>query len=43
MSNRISISYQIITEKHHGSLQCISAPGTGTGTGTEFIIAIPLK
>jgi PAS domain S-box-containing protein len=35
----LSISYQIITEKHHGSLQCISAPGTGT----EFIITIPLK
>ncbi len=35
----LAISYQIITEKHHGSLQCISQ----SGQGTEFAIAIPLK
>jgi signal transduction histidine kinase len=33
----LSIAYQIITEKHQGELQCISAPGKGT----EFIIRIP--
>jgi PAS domain S-box-containing protein len=35
----LSISYQIITERHGGTLQCISEPGQGT----EFIIQIPLK
>ncbi|MBN3884899.1 MAG: ATP-binding protein [Nostoc sp.] len=35
----LSISYQIITEKHGGSLQCISSPGQGA----EFIIAIPIR
>ena len=35
----MSISHQIITEKHNGSLRCISTPGKGT----EFIIEIPLK
>ncbi len=34
----LSISYQIIAEKHGGSLQCISNPGEGA----EFIIQIPL-
>ncbi|MEA5625505.1 ATP-binding protein [Nostoc sp. UHCC 0251] len=35
----LSISYQIITEKHGGSLKCISSPGEGT----EFIITIPVR
>ncbi len=35
----LSISYQIVVEKHFGSLECISAPGEGT----EFVITIPLK
>lgn len=35
----LSISYQIITERHKGSLQCISSPGKGA----EFEIKIPLK
>ncbi|HEY9751149.1 MAG TPA: ATP-binding protein [Allocoleopsis sp.] len=35
----LSISYGIITEKHGGSLQCISTPGAGT----EFVIEIPLS
>ncbi|MEH1925749.1 sensor histidine kinase [Nostoc sp.] len=34
----MSISYQIITEKHGGKLECFSTPGKGT----EFIIQIPL-
>lgn len=34
----MSISYQIVTEKHQGSLQCISVPGQGA----EFIIELPL-
>jgi PAS domain S-box-containing protein len=34
----LAISHQIITEKHGGSLECISQPGVGT----EFIIGIPL-
>ncbi|MCC5606099.1 PAS domain-containing sensor histidine kinase [Nostoc sp. CHAB 5834] len=34
----LAISHQIITEKHGGSLECISQPGVGA----EFIIRIPL-
>ena len=35
----LAISYQIVVERHGGSLQCISSPGEGT----EFAIAIPVK
>ncbi|MFN6529335.1 ATP-binding protein [Nostoc sp. ChiSLP03a] len=35
----LSISYQIITDKHGGSLQCISSPGQGA----EFVITIPIR
>jgi PAS domain S-box-containing protein len=35
----LSISYQIITEKHQGTLTYTSQPGQGT----EFVIRIPLK
>jgi signal transduction histidine kinase len=35
----LSISYQIIVEKHKGSLQCISAPGQGA----QFRIEIPVR
>ncbi len=35
----LSIGYQIITLRHKGELQCISAPGQGT----EFIIKIPIS
>jgi two-component system, NtrC family, sensor kinase len=35
----LAISYQIIVEKHGGSLQCYSVPGQGT----EFVIEIPIK
>ncbi|MEG3952836.1 ATP-binding protein [Microcoleus sp. SVA1_A4] len=35
----LSISYQIITVRHQGELQCISAPGKGA----EFIIKIPMR
>jgi signal transduction histidine kinase len=34
----LSISYQIVVEKHLGQISCISAPGEGT----EFIVEIPL-
>ena len=34
----LSISYQIIAERHHGELQCFSTPGQGA----EFVIIIPL-
>ncbi len=34
----MSISYQIVTEKHEGSLTCISAPNEGA----EFVIEIPI-
>jgi two-component system, NtrC family, sensor kinase len=34
----LSMSYQIVTEKHKGSLKCISA----VGQGTTFVIEIPL-
>ncbi|MEH2022687.1 ATP-binding protein [Nostoc sp.] len=35
----MSISYQIVTEKHGGKLECFST----AGQGTEFIIQIPLR
>lgn len=35
----LAISYQIITEKHGGKLECSST----IGVGTEFIIQIPVK
>ncbi|MHC5777382.1 sensor histidine kinase [Nostoc sp.] len=35
----LSISYQIVTEKHGGSLQCISSPEQGA----EFVITIPIR
>ncbi|RCJ20063.1 hypothetical protein A6S26_04870 [Nostoc sp. ATCC 43529] len=35
----MSISYQIITKNHHGTLECISSPGQGAA----FVIVIPLK
>jgi len=34
----LSVSYQIVTEKHHGQLSCNSE----LGKGTEFIIQIPI-
>jgi signal transduction histidine kinase len=34
----LAISYQIISDRHHGSLECIST----TGNGAEFIIQIPV-
>ena len=34
----LSISYQIITDKHHGRLECFSAEGCST----EFILTIPV-
>ncbi|MEX0268550.1 PAS domain S-box protein [Leptolyngbyaceae cyanobacterium UHCC 1019] len=35
----LSISYQIVTERHHGTLHCNSSPGQGS----EFVIEIPVK
>jgi signal transduction histidine kinase len=35
----MSVSYQIITDKHEGTLTCISQPDQGT----EFVIQIPVK
>jgi signal transduction histidine kinase len=35
----LSISYQIITEKHKGKLYCHST----RGAGTEFMIEIPVR
>lgn len=34
----LSISYQIITERHGGKLECLSTPD-----GTEFVVQIPIK
>lgn len=34
----LSISYQIVAERHGGTLDCISSPGQGA----EFVIAIPV-
>ncbi|MEB3214342.1 MAG: ATP-binding protein [Leptolyngbyaceae bacterium] len=35
----MSISYQVITEKHNGTIECYSKPNEGT----EFIIHIPIQ
>jgi signal transduction histidine kinase len=35
----LAISYQIVTDRHQGSLSCSSQ----SGEGTEFVIQIPLK
>ncbi len=35
----LSISYQIISDRHHGTLHCNSSPGEGS----EFVIEIPAK
>lgn len=35
----LAISYQIVVQKHHGQLWCVSTPGQGA----EFIIEIPLR
>ena len=35
----LSISYQIITDKHHGRLDCCSVEGCST----EFILTIPVR
>ncbi|MEG3899832.1 MULTISPECIES: ATP-binding protein, partial [unclassified Microcoleus] len=35
----MSISYQIITEKHRGKIKCFSTPEAGT----EFVIQIPIR
>jgi len=35
----MSISYQIVTERHRGSLTCVSIPGHGA----EFLIKIPVR
>lgn len=35
----MAISYQLITEKHQGKIECFSHPGVGA----EFVIEIPLR
>ena len=35
----MSISYQIIVEKHQGTLKCVSE----VGQGAEFIVRIPVE
>lgn len=35
----MSVSYQIIVEKHRGKLECYSTPGQGA----EFLIRIPVR
>ncbi len=35
----MSISYQIVTEKHGGQISCHSTPGQGT----EFVIQVPIR
>jgi signal transduction histidine kinase len=34
----MSISYQIVTEKHHGKIECFST----LGEGTKFVLQIPV-
>ena len=35
----MSISYQIITDRHRGKLECFSTPGQGT----KFVMQIPIR
>ena len=35
----LAIARQVIVDKHHGTLNCVSSPGNGT----EFIIEIPVQ
>ncbi|MBN3926138.1 ATP-binding protein [Nostoc sp. NMS4] len=35
----LAIAHQVIVDKHHGTLNCVSSPGNGT----EFIIEIPVQ
>ncbi|MBD1923527.1 PAS domain S-box protein [Microcoleus sp. FACHB-831] len=35
----MTISYEIVTEKHNGTLECFSLPGEGT----EFVIQLPVS
>ncbi|MGB7249946.1 MAG: ATP-binding protein [Phormidesmis sp.] len=35
----MAISYQIVVEKHHGQIECVSEKGTGT----EFVITLPVR
>jgi signal transduction histidine kinase len=35
----LSISYQIVVDKHNGEIECFSIPGIGT----EFLIKLPLR
>lgn len=35
----LSVSYQIVTERHQGQLDCISEPGAGA----QFVITIPIR
>ncbi|AFZ24260.1 putative ATPase [Cylindrospermum stagnale PCC 7417] len=35
----LSISYQIVVDKHHGKIECISEPGKGA----ELVIEIPIR
>ncbi|HEY9605646.1 MAG TPA: hypothetical protein V6C85_28840 [Allocoleopsis sp.] len=35
----LSISYQIVVEKHGGQFYCISVPGEGA----EFLLEIPVR
>ncbi|MCW6037219.1 GAF domain-containing protein [Spirulina subsalsa FACHB-351] len=35
----LAISYQIVVEKHHGKIECISKPNEGT----QFVIQIPIQ
>jgi signal transduction histidine kinase len=36
----LSISYQIVTDKHQGTLSCTSAQSQ---TGTTFTVMIPIR
>ena len=35
----LAIAHQVIVDKHHGSLDCVSS----LGNGTEFVIKIPVQ
>ena len=39
----LAISHQIITEQHHGTLECFSSPDISPEKGAEFVVTLPIR